>query len=141
MGICIKGDGSEPNIKGEVDVGSDEGFVNDVSQLTVTGTITGTINSQNGPILNAQSCDNVTSIGGSTYNTGPQNIDINGGGLFQNSQTLSLTYNCSSGGSASASFSDSNDVFSSTIHDVLFCCRCFRCCCCCYINVDVIHNT
>merc|ERR1740139_793774 len=110
MGICIKGDGSEPNIKGEVDVGSDEGFVNDVSQLTVTGTITGTINIQNGPILNAQSCDNVTNIGGSTFNTGPQNIDINGGGLSQNSQTLSGTYNCSSG-SASSSFSDSNDVF------------------------------
>ena len=68
--------------------------------------------------MNAPSYKNVTSTGGSAYNAGQQNSDVNVGDLSQNNQTLCGTYNCSSG-SAFCSCSDS-DSDSDYVGDVCY---------------------
>jgi len=98
--IALFGDGSELNIKGDADVIS----VSDGAQLTVTGTITGTIFSYDDSIVNAPSCDNVTSSDGSICNAGPQSVDVyfdvDVGNLSQNSQILYGTHTCGGEGSS-----------------------------------------
>jgi len=100
--IVVSGDGSELNIKGDVDVpgfsfvNGDEETVEDGAQLTVTGTIKGIVNNKNNSTVNAPSCDNVTSTTGSTCNAGPQSVDFDVGNSSQNSQILFGTYICSS---------------------------------------------
>jgi hypothetical protein len=99
--VIVLGDGSELNIKGDVDVTSNwfngnEEKVEDGAQLTVTGTIKGIVNNKNNSTVNAPSCDNVTSTTGSTCNAGPQSVDFDVGNLSQNSQILFGTYICSS---------------------------------------------
>merc|ERR1712194_376621 len=63
------------------------------AQLTVTGTITGTIFTSENSTVNAPSCDNVVSDGdNSTCNAGPQTVDVD---LSQNSiRILNGTRNC-----------------------------------------------
>jgi len=80
--IYVEGSGSELHIKGDVDVSNDVlgGTVRKDSRLTVTGTITGIIHSLDDSIVNAPSCYNVQSTGGSgssgTCNAGPQRVDV-----------------------------------------------------------------
>eukprot|EP00751_Fragilariopsis_kerguelensis_P032700 CAMPEP_0170976156 /NCGR_PEP_ID=MMETSP0735-20130129/48533_1 /TAXON_ID=186038 /ORGANISM="Fragilariopsis kerguelensis, Strain L26-C5" /LENGTH=294 /DNA_ID=CAMNT_0011398017 /DNA_START=43 /DNA_END=925 /DNA_ORIENTATION=+ len=91
-GINVRGIDSDLQIKGDGDVSSyGGGSVSDGAQLTITGTITGTINTTNDSIVKAPSCDNVNSTGGGTCNAGPQNVDVNVGDLSQNSQILNGT--------------------------------------------------
>jgi len=78
--ISVTDEGSQLNIKGDVDLrdrDSYDGKVFDCGQLTVTGTITGTIKINDNSTVNAPSCDNVISSDGSgTCNAGPQIIDV-----------------------------------------------------------------
>jgi len=95
-------DNYELAIKGDVDKSDfSEESVSDGAQLTVTGTITGTINSVDDSIVNAPSCDNVISSDNSTCNAGPQNVDIDFGDLSQNKQIRYGTITC--GGEDSSS--------------------------------------
>ncbi|OEU07002.1 hypothetical protein FRACYDRAFT_252635 [Fragilariopsis cylindrus CCMP1102] len=88
--ILFGGGGSELYIKGDVDDSSYDLVVNGDEQLTVTGKISGTINSYDDSVVNAPSCDNVTIHNNtSTCNAGPQNVDfVIVGNLSQNSQIL-----------------------------------------------------
>jgi len=114
----VSNDGSELNIKGDVDVSNTVGGVNgevrDGAQLTVTGTITGNIKMDKKSTVNAPSCDNVREIScdhkitcdGSICNAGPQSVEFDVGisGLSKNSQTLNGTYTCGEDSSSSSSF-------------------------------------
>jgi len=95
--IWVDGVDSELNIKGDINV-STTNFtrVSEGAQLTVTGTITGTIYASENSTVNAPSCDNVISDGdNSTCNAGPQTVDVD---LPQNSiQTLNGTRSCDDG--------------------------------------------
>ena len=111
--------GSQLNIKGDVNVSCyacSYYFVDDGAQLTVTGTITGTILIGDNSTVNAPSCDNVefyyhnslcnawgnACTCNSTCNAGPQSVDVDVGDLPQNNQILYGMYTC--GGSFYASF-------------------------------------
>jgi len=56
------------------DVGS--GSVSGGARLTVTGTITGPINSSGGAVVNAPSCAGISSSGGATCNANIQSVDV-----------------------------------------------------------------
>jgi len=99
--ISVMDNGSELNIKGDIDDRYISNEVSDGAQLTVTGTITGTVDSLSNSTVNAPSCDNVTSSDGSTCNAGPQSVDVDIGDLSQKSQILTGTYTC--GGEVSSS--------------------------------------
>ena len=78
--IRVGGEGAQLNIKGDIVTNEEISTVFDGAQLTVTGTITGTIengfdDSSTGTV-NAPSCDNVISSEGSTCNAGPQIVDV-----------------------------------------------------------------
>jgi len=90
--IFVGNEGSQLNIKGDVDLrGTYAGSVWDGAELTVTGTITGTIEIGNNSTVNAPSCDNVTSSNGvsqsgnGTCNAGPQIVDVDVCDLSQQS--------------------------------------------------------
>ena len=97
-------DDSKLSIKGDVDVRNSilGAEVSDDSQLTVTGTITGTIICDDDSIVNAPSCDNIDSSDDSTCNAGPQNVDVDVdvNDLSQNSQVLNGTCRCVDDGDA-----------------------------------------
>jgi len=118
-GIFLADDGSQLNIKGDVDVSSYNGFVGDGSQLTVTGTITGSIDSFGNSTVNTPSCDNVISSDISTCTVGPQSVDVDVGDLLQNSQTTlgddTAGIDNSVEDSSSPSFSDSDGDVSSSV--------------------------
>jgi len=117
--IQVQSVDSELNIKGDINV-STTNFttVCEGAQLTVTGTITGTIYTSENSTVNAPSCDNVISDGdNSTCNAGPQTVDID---LSQNSiRTLNGTRSCDDDGSTylyCPSCSDSDSSSSSITH-------------------------
>ncbi|OEU12777.1 hypothetical protein FRACYDRAFT_270477 [Fragilariopsis cylindrus CCMP1102] len=94
--------GSQLNIKGNVS-NNEYYFVDDNAQLTVTGTITGTIKMGDNSTVNAPSCDNVAlNCNDCTCNAGPQSVDVDVGDVSQNNQILYGMYTC--GGSFYASF-------------------------------------
>ena len=78
--ISVTDEGSQLNIKGDVDLRDQDTYddkVIDGAQLTVTGTIMGTIEIKDNSTVNAPSCDNVISSDGSgTCNAAPQIIDV-----------------------------------------------------------------
>merc|ERR1719491_787529 len=83
-GIFLADDGSQLNIDGDIDVSSYNGFVGDGSQLTVTGTITGSIDSFGTSTVNTPNCENVISSDNSICSVGPQSVDVDVGDLVQN---------------------------------------------------------
>jgi len=91
-GFAVRDTGSQLNIKGDLDVstrgGEIRGGLSDGAQLTLTGTITGTIQNEDNSTVNAPSCDNVISSDGSTCNAGPQSVDVDVGDISQKSQIL-----------------------------------------------------
>ena len=94
-------DDAKLSIIGDVDVRNKFlSSVSDDSQLTVTGTITGTIICDDDSIVNAPSCDNIDSSDDSTCNAGPQNVDVDVNDLSQNSQILNGTCRCVDDGDA-----------------------------------------
>jgi len=82
-GIFLADDGSQLNIDGDIDVSSYNGFVGDGSQLTVTGTITGSIDSFGTSTVNTPNCENVISSDNSICSVGPQSVDVDVGDLVQ----------------------------------------------------------
>lgn len=101
--IVISDDGSQLYIKGDVDVtDSEKGDLSIGAQLTITGTITGTINSYDDTIVNAPSCDNVIINADGRCTAGSQNVDFDIDALLPNNQTLS-GYRCGKGSSSSSS--------------------------------------
>merc|ERR1712161_34787 len=86
-GIFLADDGSQLNIDGDIDVSSYNGFVGDGSQLTVTGTITGSIDSFGTSTVNTPSCENVISSDNSICTVGPQSVDVDVGDLVPNGHT------------------------------------------------------
>jgi len=89
-GIFLADDGSQLNIDGDIDVSSYNGFVGDGSQLTVTGTITGSIDSFGTSTVNTLSCENVISSDNSICSVGPQSVDVDVGDLVQNNDQTTL---------------------------------------------------
>merc|ERR1712194_170724 len=83
-GIFLADDGSQLNIDGDIDVSSYNGFVGDGSQLTVTGTITGSIDSFGTSTVHTPNCENVISSDNSICSVGPQSVDVDVGDLVQN---------------------------------------------------------
>ena len=100
--FVLFGGGSELYIKGDVDDSRYDLVVNGDEQLTVTGKISGTINSYDDSVVNAPSCDNVTIRNiTSTCNAGPQDVDfVIVGNLSQNSQILYGRNTCGGEGSS-----------------------------------------
>jgi len=98
--LRVEHDGSQVNIKGDLR----DGKVLNGGQLTVTGSITGTIMNHDYSTVNAPSCDNVFSNNGSTCNAGPWIVDVDVGDLSQNDF----------GGAVSASFSVLPGYFATT---------------------------
>jgi len=86
-GIFLADDGSQLNIDGDIDVSSYNGFVGDGSQLTVTGTITGSIDSFGTSTVNTPSCENVISSDNSICTVGPQSVNVDVGDLVPNGHT------------------------------------------------------
>ena len=104
----------ELHIKGDVDACVNfnlirSGHLRNGAQLTVTGTISGKIHSNENSTVNAPSCDNVISTYGSTCNAGPQSVDVDVGDLSQNSQILTGTYKCGEDSSSSPDSSPDSD--------------------------------
>mmetsp|Transcript_44766 Transcript_44766/g.50194 ORF Transcript_44766/g.50194 Transcript_44766/m.50194 type:complete len:361 (+) Transcript_44766:85-1167(+) len=89
-GIFLADDGSQLNIDGDIDVSSYNGFVGDGSQLTVTGTITGSIDSFGSSTVNTPNCENVISSDNSICSVGPQSVDVDVGDLVQNNDPTTL---------------------------------------------------
>jgi len=114
--IEVSGVDSKLHINGDVDVNSysssqDGGSISDNAQLTVTGKIIGTITSRDDSTVNAPSCDNVTSVGGSTCNAGPQKTDVDNDLSQYNIQTLNGTRGCEDGTAMDLSSSASATSF------------------------------
>jgi len=114
--IQVQSVDSELNIKGDINVSTTNfSTVSEGAQLTVTGTITGTIYTSENSTVNAPSCDNVISDGdNSTCNAGPQTVDVDVD-LSQNSiRTLNGTRSCDDDGYDDLYLSDSSSSSSFT---------------------------
>jgi hypothetical protein len=79
--------GSGLRVKGDVGSGSVSGG----AILTLTGTITGSINSSGGAVVSALSCDGVSSSGGATCNAFSQSVDVD---VSTQDETMSGTSTC-----------------------------------------------
>jgi len=120
-GIFLADDGSQLNIDGDIDVSSYNGFVGDGSQLTVTGTITGSIDSFGTSTVNTPNCENVISSDNSICSVGPQSVDVDVGDLVQNNNDPTTILDDggavmeTSGGEESSSSSSSPDSLVSEV--------------------------